>query len=111
MSERITIRHLERFATALNRSLKRPEKYFGAHGFANVGHFHIEQQSGRYALVETRCKAGSTNQIASGDTARDCYMEGHAWFNGYLYREAREPQRVTMREAQRLTEGGGPQAR
>jgi hypothetical protein len=88
--ERITTRHLERFCSALNQSLKRPAKYRTQSGDIAVGHIHLEQQSGRYAIVETRCASGSTNRLADGDTARECYNDGHAWFNGYLYRDAQK---------------------
>lgn len=86
MSERITIRHLDRFATMLNRALKCPLKFRDDHtGRANVGHFYIEQQCGRYALVRLSNADAATTEIVRGQTARECYDAAHAWFSGYLY--------------------------
>ena len=83
--DRITVSHLNRFATVLNRSLKAPERFSDKPGVCNVGHFYIEQQCGRYALVRVTNEGGATQEIVRGQTARETYDAAHAWFNGYLY--------------------------
>lgn len=88
MAERITTRHLERFAAMLNRVTKSPEKFTTSAGAVNVGHFYLEQQCGRNAIVRVTNDGGATQEIVRGTTARECYDAGHAWFSGWLYRDA-----------------------
>jgi len=83
--ERITARHIDRFCSVLNRSLKSPETYRTSAGAINVGHCYLEQQCGRYCVVRITNDSGATTEIARGQTARECYDAAHAWFSGYLY--------------------------
>lgn len=101
MNNRITITHLNRLATMLNRAFKTPEQFTTSAGAINVGHFYIEQQAGRYALVRVMNENGATAELARGSTARETYDVIHAWWRGYEYAVDRSGRFVTMSEAAR----------
>lgn len=93
MTERITAQHVKRFCAALNKAFKSPERYTASNGKAAIGHFHCDQQSGTVAVVRTMNDGGGVQTIVRGGSARECYNQIHAWFNGWLYAEEEQRRR------------------
>ena len=80
-----TEQSLNSVATAINKTMHTPVTQYikvdGKHS-ANVGHYHIENQSGYWNLVQMTNETGGTHRICTGRTKGELYQQMTAYHDG-----------------------------
>ena len=96
--ERITIRNLQNLCAHMNRETGSPLEYCsnkpGERFSANIGHYHIDQAYGGYALDRVMSTGGGVHNVLGRGTARDLYDQMHAWLNGYRAAKSEQSQQA-----------------
>lgn len=82
---RITEKALDIVASRINAALGTPEKpWIRGDGrmIAQIGNVHLYRCLGVWALHQMVNESGGIKVVVSGDTARSCYDQAHAYLRG-----------------------------